>query len=228
MKRRAFSTQVMGLATLGLGGAVGSLEAWAQAPGAPVEGKHYKRVNPPVPAGGDGKVEVIEFFWYGCPHCYAFESALEAWSKRLPSDVVLKRLPVAFRQEPFVMHQKLYYTLEAMGMVDKLQRKAFDEIHLNRDPSDQRPRLASVDQIGAFAEKNGLDKAQFLSVFNSFSVGTKVGQAQKLATAYQIDGVPALGVQGRYFTSGALAGDMDKALAVTDFLIKQVRTGGKA
>ena len=200
----------------------------AQAPGTPVEGKQYRRVNPPVPSGADGKVEVIEFFWYGCPHCYAFEPALEAWSKRLPGDVVFRRVPVAFRQEPFVAHQKLFYTLESMGLVDKLQRKVFDEIHLNRDPSDQRPRLASADQVGAFAEKQGLDKAQFLAAFNSFGVNTKVGQAQKLATAYQIDGVPALGVQGRYFTSGALAGDMDKALAVTDYLIKRVRAGDKA
>jgi thiol:disulfide interchange protein DsbA len=229
MKRRAFSTQVLGLATLGLGGAAtGWQAAWAQAPAAnaPVEGKHYLRVNPPVLSGGDGKIEVIEFFWYGCPHCYAFESALDAWSKRLPADVAFKRVPVAFRQEPFVVHQKLFYTLESMGLVEKLHRKVFDEIHLNRDASDQKPRLANVEQVGAFAEKQGLDKAQFLSVFNSFSINTKAGQAQKLTTGYQIDGVPALGVQGRFYTSGGAAGDMDKALSVTEFLIQKVRAGG--
>lgn len=222
MKRRTFSARLMtsalGLTTLGSAGL-----AWAQ--GGPVEGKQYTRVNPPLPGAGDGKIDVVEFFWYGCPHCYAFETSLDAWSKKLPADVVFRRVPVAFRQEPFVAHQKLYYALEAQGLVEKMHRKVFDEIHLNNP--DHKPRLVNAEQIGDFMAKQGQDKAQFLSVFNSFAVTTKAGQAQKLSSAYQIDGVPALGVQGRYFTSGTQAGDMDKALQVTDFLIQQVRRGAK-
>ncbi len=224
MKRRTFSAQMitttLGLATLGWG-----VADPARAQGGPVEGKQYMRVNPPLPGAADGKVEVIEFFWYGCPHCNAFEPALDAWSKRLPADVAFRRVPVAFRKEPFEVHQKLFYTLETQGLVDKLHRKVFDEIHLNNP--DHKMRLVNAEQVAAFAEKQGLDKAQFMAVFNSFAVATKAGQAQKLSTAYQIDGVPALGVQGRYFTSGALAGDMDKALQVTEYLIQQVRSGGK-
>jgi thiol:disulfide interchange protein DsbA len=226
MKRRKFSARLLGLATVGWTGA--GLAPLAHAQGGPIEGKQYKAVNPPLPVGSEGKIEVVEFFWYGCPHCFAFESSLDAWYKRLPADVAFRRVPVAFRQEPFVAHQKLFYTLEAMGLVGTLHRKVFDAIHLNREPSDQTPRLANAEQIGEFVEKQGIDKAQFMAAFNSFGVNTKAGQAQKMATAYQIDGVPALGVQGRYYTSGTHAGDLEKALAVTEFLIQKVRAGGKS
>ncbi len=220
MKRRIFSSRLLGLSAALWGGVAAS--PWAQAQGGPVAGKHYNEINPPAPAGAEGKVEVVEFFWYGCPHCNAFEPTLEAWVKRLPAHVAFRRVPVAFRPDPGLAHQKLFYTLESMGLIEKLHRKVFDEMHLNRDPSDQRPRLANAEQIGAFAEKQGLDKAQFLGVFDSFAVNTKVGQAKKLASAYQLEGVPSLGIQGRYLT-GAQAGDMIKALEVTDFLIQKVR-----
>lgn len=224
MKRREFSAQVIGLATVGLGGVGLGAEASAQS-NDPVAGKHYMVLQPPVPAGTSGKFEVVEFFWYGCPHCYAFEPLLEAWVKRLPSDVSFKRVPVAFRQDPFVIHQKLYYSLEAMGLIDKLQRKVFDEMHIERPKGEQRPQLSTIDQITTFLGKQGVDKAQFLSVFDSFAVNTKLGQAQKLVSAYQLNGVPALGIQGRFLTDGPMAGGMDKALQVTDFLLQKLRKG---
>lgn len=209
MQRRQFTATLLASA---------ALPALAQ--GGPVEGTHYVRLSQPVPAGAPaGKVEVVEFFWYGCPHCNAFEPALEAWARKLPADVVFRRVPVAFREEPFVAHQRIYYALEAMGQVEAMHRKVFHAIHA------ERARLDKVAEIAAFMSKNGLDGAKFTEVFNSFSVQTKARQAKQLSEAYKIDGVPALGVQGRFFTSGTLAGTPERSLQVADFLIQQVRKG---
>jgi thiol:disulfide interchange protein DsbA len=192
----------------------------AHAQGGPVEGTHYVRLAQPVATSGGGKVEVIEFFWYGCPHCNAFEPALDAWSKKLPADVAFKRVPVAFRDEPFVAHQKIFYALEAMGALDAMHRKVFFAIH------NDRARLDKVADIAAFMAKNGVDGAKFTEVFNSFAVQTKARQAKQLAEAYKIDGVPAIGVNGRFWTSNSLAGGGDRSLSVADFLIERARTPG--
>lgn len=221
MKRRIFSAQMFGLSAA-LWGSV-PMTSRAQAQDGPEAGKHYTVINPPAPVSAQGKVEVVEFFWYGCNHCHAFEPILEAWVKKLPDDVAFRRIPVAFRPEPFGTHQKLFYTLESMDLVDKIHRKVFDEIHLNRSPNGQPARLASAEQVGEFVEKNGVDKAQFMAVFNSFAINTKASQAKKLTDAYRIDGVPSLGIHGRYLTGGVQAGDMNRALAITDFLIQKVR-----
>lgn len=213
MKRREFSTSVLGLG-LGLGATTLALPGHAQ--GAPVEGRDYVRLAQPQPVP-PGKIEVIEFFWYGCPHCNAFEPTLEAWAKKLPADVNFRRVPVAFREEPFVAHQKIYYTLENMGLVESMHRKVFYAIH------NDRQRLDKAADIAAFITKSGGDGAKFAQLFDSFSIQTKATQARKLAEAYRIDGVPALGVHGRYFTSGTLAGTTERSLMVTDYLIQLVR-----
>ncbi|HEX3141616.1 MAG TPA: thiol:disulfide interchange protein DsbA/DsbL [Rhizobacter sp.] len=215
MNRRDFSAQLVGL---GLGTAALSAGLPAQAQGQPVEGTHYVRLGTPAPVNAPGKIEVIEFFWYGCPHCNAFEPALDAWQKKLPADVAFRRVPVAFR-EAFVPHQQIYYALEAMGKVEAMHRRVFYAIH------NDRQRLEKPDEIAAFMEKNGIDKAKFLEVYNSFSVQTKSKQATRLAEAYKIDGVPALGINGRFFTSGTLAGSMEKALQITEYLIQTQRKG---
>ncbi|TMH12998.1 MAG: thiol:disulfide interchange protein DsbA/DsbL, partial [Betaproteobacteria bacterium] len=166
------------------------------------------------------KIEVIEFFWYGCPHCNAFEPTLDAWQKKLPADVLFRRVPVAFRDEPYGTHQRIYYALETMGLIPTMHRKVFYAIH------GERQRLDKAPEIAAFMAKNGVDSAKFLEVFNSFSVQTKARQARQLSAAYKIDGVPALGVQGRYFTSGSMAGTNEAALSVVDFLVQKVRKSG--
>ena len=217
MNRRDFSAQLI---VAGLGAAGTSLMAPAQAQGGPVEGKHYVRLSQPLPAPAGGKIEVIEFFWYGCPHCNAFEPTLDAWQKKLPADVAFHRVPVAFRDEPYTTHQRIFYALEALGKVEAMHRKVFYAIHSDRQRLDKAPDIA------AFMAKNGIDSAKFLEVFNSFSVQTKSRQANQLAAAYKIDGVPAIGVQGRYFTSGSLAGSNEAALSVADFLIQRVRKSG--
>jgi protein dithiol oxidoreductase (disulfide-forming) len=214
MQRREFSAALIGTGALAVG-----LPAAAQG-GGPIEGTHYVRLSQPLPVSAPaGKVEVIEFFWYGCPHCNAFEPALEAWVKKLNADVAFKRVPVAFRDEPFTAHQRIYYALEAMDKVAEMHRKVFYAIH------NDRQRLDKPADIAAFMTKNGIDGAKFTEVYNSFGVQTKARQAKQLSEAYKIDGVPALGIHGRYYTSGTLAGSPEQSLAVTDFLIQRVRKG---
>ena len=214
MKRREFSLQ---LAAAGLG------SAWAGsvlAQGAPIEGKHYTKLAQQVPVSVPaGKNEVVEFFSYGCPHCFALEPTMEVWAKRLPPDVVLKRVPVGFNAL-YETYQKIFFALEAMGQLDQMHRKVFEAIH------QQRQRLDKESDLAAFMTANGVDGAKFIEHFKSFSVQSKARQAQQLSQAYKIDGVPTMGVQGRYTTSGAQAGSNERALAVADYLIQQVRKPG--
>jgi thiol:disulfide interchange protein DsbA len=214
MKRRVFSNQLLGL---GLGAGLLPGVATAQAPAGFVEGKDYIRLSQPLPLPATGKIEVLEFFWYGCPHCNSFEPLLEAWAKKLPADVAFRRVPVAFREEPFVPHQKIFYALEAMGLVSTLHRKVFYAIHVERAKLDKLPDIA------AFMAKNGVDGAKFSEAYNSFGVSTKATQARKLAEAYRIDGVPAMGIQGRFWTSGTIARSPERALTVVDALIAASR-----
>jgi len=215
MKRRQFSIGLIGASLAGGGVATGA-SAQAQG-GAPVEGTHYVKLAQPVPVAVPGKVEVIEFFWYGCPHCNAFEPMLDAWQKKLPADVAFRRVPVAFREEPYVAHQRIFYALDEMKLLEQMHRKVFYAIH------NERQRLDKPADIAAFMTKNGVDGTKFLEHYNGFSMQSKLAQAGQLAKAYRIDGVPSIGVQGRYFTSPSVAGSPERALAVADWLIQQSR-----
>jgi thiol:disulfide interchange protein DsbA len=212
MKRRDFSRQLAGT---GLGLAVAGL---ARAQGAPVEGQHYVRLQTPVAVSlpADKKIEVVEFFGYWCPHCNAFESTLEAWIKRLPADVLFRRVPVAFAPQQQVL-QKAFYALEDMGQLPTMHRRLFAAIH------QQGKRLNSEAEVTELVAAAGLDTAKFRDGFNSFSVSTRINRARQLAQEYKIDGVPTLGVNGRFFTSGSLAGTNDRMVAVADFLIQRSR-----
>jgi thiol:disulfide interchange protein DsbA len=215
MNRREFSATAagaMGLMALGLPGVALAQRKFD-------EGKDFKQLEKTVPVEAPaGKIELIEFFWYSCPHCYAFEPRLVEWIKKAPQDVVIRRVPVAFRDD-FVPQQRLFYTLEAMGKLDELHQKVFDAIHK------QQPKQAidREDSILKFAEANGLDRAKFQELYNSFSVSAKARRATQLQNAYQVEGVPALGVAGRYYTDGSIAGGMDRALQVTEYLIGMAR-----
>jgi protein dithiol oxidoreductase (disulfide-forming) len=217
MHRRDFSHQ---LATVGLGLGLGlPLVGTAQAQGAPVEGQHFVRLSSPAPVtlpSADKTIEVVEFFWYGCPHCFAFEPVLENWVKRLPPDVAFRQVPVGF-MAPHQMHQKLFYALEEMGQLGAMHRKVFSAIH------QQNKRLATDSEILAFVTANGLDGDKFNSAFKSFGVNSKATRAKQLSESYKIDGVPAVGVNGRFYTSATLAGSHEKAVQVADFLIQRSR-----
>lgn len=217
MNRRDFTRQAAAAAG-GLGvSQLLSGAAQAQA-AAPVEGKNFVRLERPAPVSAPaGKIEVVEFFWYGCPHCHHLEPALNAWVAKLPPDVVFKRVPVAFRENPFVAHQRLYYAIEALGLTAELHGKVFRAIHA------EQARLDKPELIAEFVARQGVDKDKFMAAYNAFAMQTKLAQARSLAEAYKLDGVPTLGVAGRYFTSLALNATPEKTLVVADFLIAQVR-----
>jgi thiol:disulfide interchange protein DsbA len=214
MNRREFAAGaacVLGTVALGLAGPV-----LAQAR-RPEDGGDYisleKRVGIEAPSG---KVEVIEFFWYGCPHCNAFEPTLVSWIKRQPADVAVRRIPVGFRDE-MVPHQRLFYALEAMDRLGDLHEKVFHAIHTERNPLNREAPI--LDWVG----KQGVDAAKFREHYNSFGISSKARRATQIADAYNVQGVPAIGIHGRYYTDGPLTGSMDRALQVTDFLVAEVR-----
>jgi protein dithiol oxidoreductase (disulfide-forming) len=214
VNRRDFSAA---LVAAGFGAAALPLTASAQG-GAPTEGKEFAKVDPPVPQIAPGKIEVLEFFSYACPHCAAFEPTVDAWSKKVPADVVFHRVPA-----PFLMNaenfMKTYYALDTMGQVGAMQRKIFTAVHVDR------LHLDKPADIAALAGKNGIDATKFFDVFNSFSVATSVTRAKKLAAAYKLDGVPTMIVNGHYTTSPSQAGGSEQTVAVVDYLIQRARKG---
>ena len=216
MKRREF-TQLASGAVLS-GTALLAAPARAQRVG-PAAGTDYDVVEPRVMVDAPpGKIEVLEFFWYSCQHCNAFEPTLEQWLKKLPKDVAFKRMPVAFRPD-FVPQQRLFYALESMGLVEKLHTKVFAAIHV------EKKKLDTGEAIMEWVGLQGVDKAKFVEHYNSFSVVSKAGKASQRQNAYKVEGVPSFGVAGRFYTDGSQAGNMTKALQVVEYLVGQVRGG---
>ncbi len=222
MKRREFAQgtgAVLGLSglTAGLTSILGASPVFAQ--GKPGAGADYLVLDKRAPVEAAApKIEVVEFFWYSCPHCNAFEPALEAWIKRAPKDVAVRRVPVGFRDD-FVPQQRLFYTLEAMDLLDKLHAKVFAAVHVEKQP------LNKGEAIADWMAKQGVDKEKFMTQFNSFSVATKTTRATQLQNTYRVEGVPALGVAGRFYTDGTLAKNMTRALEIVDHLVGEVRAG---
>jgi thiol:disulfide interchange protein DsbA len=216
MNRRLFSAALLSAGAAGA--ALAPLEAaLAQAAASgPVEGRDYTKLEPPQPPGAAGKIEVLEFFSYACPHCSAFEPTVEAWEKTLPADVAFKRVPV-----PFLMNAEnfmhTYYALETIGAVNAVQLKIFRAIHVDR------VRLETAENMAEFVGKNGVDATKFLAAFKSFSVATSVAKAKKMMADYKIESVPTLVVQGRFVTSSSLAGSNERSLAVVDGLVQRLR-----
>lgn len=186
----------------------------AAAAAAPQEGRHYQELPFPQPVE-DSQIEVREFFWYGCPHCYAFEPALSAWLKRLPAGVRFVRTPgVAPR---WLVHAQAYYAFESLGAVEKVHAAFFDAYHRHHR------KLDSPEDLARFAAEHGVDREAFLRAFHSFGVRVKVERAKQLNMAYGVHSVPALVVDGRYLTSPTMAGGEREALAVVDYLIERAR-----
>ena len=183
------------------------------------EGKDYRRLDKPVaPDAPAGKVEVIEFFWYSCPHCNVFEPTFDAWSKAAPKDFSIRRVPVAFNAS-FVPQQKLYYALEGMGKLDALHAKVFRAIHA------EKQKLAKDDDIFAWIAQQGVDAAKFKEIYTSFTVSNQVRRATQLQDAYGVEGVPSMGVAGKYYTDGTMAGSMANVLQVVEHLAATARKG---
>ena len=211
MKRRSFATGLAACSAWLVQGA-----AWAQQ--AFRAGKDFLPLDRPVPSDvGAGKVELIEFFWYSCPHCNAFEPTFAQWVKNAPKDVVVRRVPVAFRDD-FAPQQRLYYTLEAMGLLDTVHAKVFHAVHVERLP------LNTDALIQSWVEKQGVDGKKFAETARSFGIASKVKRAVQLQNEFRVEGVPSLGIAGRYYTDGSLAGSMERALKVAESLLAQSRS----
>ena len=218
MKERAMQRREFNALSLSALASLSAAPAWSQT-AAFKEGTDYLPLKNRVATDvGKGKIEVLEFFWYNCPHCNMFEPTLSAWSKKLPKDIVLKRVPVKFRED-FEPQQRAYFVLEALGKVEELQSKMFSAIHV------EKQNLAKLDNLLVWAEKNGIPSKQFADLYNSFSVIGKARQAAKLQEEFKVEGVPALGIGGRYYVDGSLAGSMERALQIADFLTSEIRKG---
>ena len=187
------------------------------------EGIEYVTLDQPVTTEpGPDKIELIEFFWYSCPHCNAFEPQFKQWMARQDKDVFIKRVPVRFRDD-FEPQQRMYYVLEALGKIEPLHGRLFQAIHV------ERLTLNTEAQLSDWAKKNGIASNDFQQAYNSFGVVSKARRATQLQQAFKVQGVPSLGVAGRYYTDGSLAGGMERALQIVDSLIQQQRKGaGKA
>jgi protein dithiol oxidoreductase (disulfide-forming) len=191
---------------------------FAQQPRAPVEGAEYRPVSPPQPTEAPpGKVEVVEFFWYGCPHCNALEPVMKDWLKRQPDHVSFRKVHVPFA---VVAHQQLFYTLQALGKADALNDSVFAAIH------NEKQRLDRPEAMADFVAKHGVDRKQFLDTYASFGVRTRMQRASQLAAGYRIEGVPAFGVNGRYLTAPSMVGSSAGALRVVESLVEREHKGG--
>jgi thiol:disulfide interchange protein DsbA len=198
--------------SLGLAAAVAEAS-----PSAPVAGKDYTVLSPAQPVDvPQGKIEVIEFFWYGCPHCNEFDPYLETWIKKQEPDVVFKRVPVAFRAD-FIPHSKMYHALDALGLARQLTPAVFNEIHVKRD------YLLTPDAQAKFLATQGVDPKKYLEAYNSFSTQSDIQRDKTLLDAYKIEGVPTLVVQGKYETSPSATDSLPGTIQVLDYLVAQVR-----
>ena len=211
MQRRQFS---LAAATAATSMAFGANSALAQQ-AAPQEGKEYLRLSKPAPVDAPaGKIEVVEFFWYSCPHCNVFEPTFAAWKQKAPANVVVRRVPVAFNAS-FVPQQKLYFALQSMDNFDAMHVKVFHAIHVERN------KLAKDEDIFNWVAKQGVDVNKFKEAYNSFNVSSQVRKATQLQQAYDVEGVPSMGVAGRYYTDGPRAGSMPNVLRVVEYLVAQ-------
>jgi len=192
-----------------------TIAAPAFAQQAPVPGRDYFDLNPPQATESPGKIEVTEFFWYRCPHCYALEPQLTSWVKQLPKDAQFRRVPAMFNDD-WAIDARIFYTLESLGQVERLHKALFDAIHQQggvRLKGDAYAKWAAD-----WAAKQGVDAKKWDETFRSFTVSTKVRRASQMTQAYKFDGVPALAVQGRWVVNAS-----NSMLSVADYLIGQSR-----
>ena len=186
------------------------------APVAAFEGHDYATVASPQPVATGKKIEVLEFFWYRCPHCFQLEPSLHKWMKTLPKDAQIRRVPAVFRDD-WMPAAKLYYSLEQMGQLDRLNSKVFDAYNLDRINLDD-PAV-----LGPWLAKQGVDRTRFEAIYSSFSTQSKAMQGSRLATTYAITGVPTFIVDGKYMTAQSMTQTEPRLYEVLDQLIVKAR-----
>lgn len=179
-------------------------------------GKEYTELSNPVPVSEPSKIEVVEVFWYGCPHCFAFEPTINPWAEKLPEDVKFVRIPALFGGI-WDVHGQMFVALEAMGVEHKVHTAVFNAIH------NERKKLATPDEMADFLAGQGVDRDAFLKTYNSFGVKSRIEKDRKLVEAYGIQGVPAMIVNGKYLFDLGTSGGPEGALKVADQLIEKER-----
>ncbi len=191
--------------------------AWA-ADGSIDEGIEYQLVVPPQPTRvPEGKIEVLELFWYGCPHCYAFEPYLQKWLENKPADVAFRRMPAQLNPG-WKIHAAAYYVAEELGILDKVHEALFDAMHK------EHKRLDTVDALADFFSQYGVTRESFMAAYNSFAVRVKMSHSEQQVRRYGVTGVPSVIVAGKYRTSASMAGgSFDSLLKVVDYLVDKER-----
>jgi protein dithiol oxidoreductase (disulfide-forming) len=177
----------------------------AGAASAQVAGRDYQLINPPQPPASGDKIEVIEFFWYGCPHCYNLQQPLIAWLKRKPADVEFRRVPAVLHQS-WLPLTRAYYAMEAMGVAEKLHHEVFAAIH------EKKIKLQDTNVLFDWVAARGVDRQKFIDTYNSFGVQTRAKAAMDVTRSYDVQGTPAIAVHGRYLTAPSLVLKPDRTI----------------
>lgn len=200
--------------------ASGPATARSAGAGAPGEGIDWVAIDPPQPGDSPGRIEVLEFFSYGCVHCANFNPLIAAWEHALPADVAFRRVPVTFGRAAWRNLARLYYALDSLGELGRLDQAVFDAIHTHREP------LSTESEITTWATRNGIDAERFAAVFDGFAMQGRIARADQLARDYRVESVPLLTVGGRYAVVGREARRLEDLLVIADDLIARVRAAG--
>ncbi|MEE8150609.1 MAG: thiol:disulfide interchange protein DsbA/DsbL [Nitrosomonadaceae bacterium] len=180
------------------------------------EGRDYAVLLRPQPTESGKNIEVLEFFWYGCPHCYKLHPYIKVWLKRMPKDISFRYVPTIFRSS-WVLGAKTFYALEVLGARGKLHEKIYDAIHIKKID------LTKEELLFNWIAKQGIDRKKFVDIYNSFSVGNRTSQSSQMSKKYGLKGVPSLVVDGKYLVSGRMGGTPQDTIRTLDELIKKVR-----
>ena len=189
-----------------------ALNAWAQFQ----PGREFQRLDPPHPAALDGRIEVIEFFYYGCPVCYETEPFLSRWLGTAPEYVAIRRVP-ALSSEAWEPYARLYYALEALGQVGRLHWPVYDNVHF------ENLQLRDEKVMFDWVARNGIEREKFAQTYASQAVAEKVAQAREVLKAYGVRAVPTFIVDGKFLTSVRLAGGTEQVVQVLDHLVRLAR-----
>ena len=180
------------------------------------KGRDYAVLVSPQPTDSGKNIEVLEFFWYGCPHCYKLHPHIKAWMRKMPKDVTFRYIPAIFRNS-WIPGAKTFYALEVLGERNKLHDKIYDAIHINKID------LTKEELLFDWIEKQGIDRKKFVDIYNSFSVENRSSQSSQMSKKYGLRGVPSLVVDGKYLASGRMGGTPQDTIRTLDELIKIAR-----
>ncbi|MGQ9686994.1 MAG: thiol:disulfide interchange protein DsbA/DsbL [Thiobacillaceae bacterium] len=216
LNRRTFNRYLLA----GLAGAALPVHSRAVKSSPLVEGRDYERIVPPQTGASAGRIEVLEFFSYGCPHCKDFHPLVMAWAARLPRDVAFERIPVTFGRATWTNLARLYYSLKAIGELERLDDAVFRAIH------EERLNLFTPAAIIAWIKRESVDEKRFRAAFDSFSVGAQVARSDQMVRNYRVHSVPQLTVAGRYMVTGREARSQSDLLPIADALIELSRRAG--